>query len=381
MSIKILTVDDSKTIRMIIAKAFKPFDCDVLEASNGVEGLALAAREKPHIIILDLTMPVMDGYEALTKLKSDPDLKGIPVVMLTAESGRENVLRIAKQGVRDYLVKPFKEELIVERVSRIIDLKPKGTVVTKAKRFDDPLSILVVDDKPAICEQIRNGLGDTTWSIEGRAAAGEAMDFCQKGNPDVIVVSLSLPDNAAFNLFQMLRSNPKTKGTPVFATCVKTASEEQARAQHTGFTGVITKPIDFDELKSRIARSLGLDTSYKYFQHRDNVLWVRLPTNFSSHVANEVSGHLEVKVAEAVDAGFDKVVFDLSELANADVSLVKLGLEVMQCSQQMSLRLRMVGSGVVVQECKKYEETKDWAFLATFEDAVVSLNGKEAVVS
>ena len=106
MGPKILTIDDSKTIRLIIGKAFKSFDCEVLEAANGVEGLAVAAKEKPDIIILDLTMPIMDGYETLTKLKSDPDLKSIPVVMLTAESGRENVLRIAKQGVRDYLVKP-----------------------------------------------------------------------------------------------------------------------------------------------------------------------------------------------------------------------------------------------------------------------------------
>ena len=88
MKPKILTVDDSKTIRLIVGKAFKPFDVDVFEASNGVEGLAVAMREKPDIIILDITMPIMDGSECLAKLKSNPDLKGIPVIMLTAESGR-----------------------------------------------------------------------------------------------------------------------------------------------------------------------------------------------------------------------------------------------------------------------------------------------------
>ena len=64
MSIKILTVDDSKTIRLIVAKSFKPFDCTVLEADNGVVGLAVASREKPDIILLDYTMPVMDGFES-----------------------------------------------------------------------------------------------------------------------------------------------------------------------------------------------------------------------------------------------------------------------------------------------------------------------------
>ncbi len=95
MSIKILTVDDSKTIRLIVAKAFKPFDCMVLEADNGVVGLAVASREKPDVILLDYTMPVMDGFEVLARLRSDPDLKATPVIMLTAEAGRETVIKIA----------------------------------------------------------------------------------------------------------------------------------------------------------------------------------------------------------------------------------------------------------------------------------------------
>ncbi|HKB90811.1 MAG TPA: response regulator, partial [Opitutaceae bacterium] len=124
MRYKILTVDDSKTVRIIVRKAFKTFDCEILEAGNGVEGLAVAGKETPDLILLDVTMPVMDGVEMLTKLKSDPALKGIPVIMLTAEGGRESVLKIAKIGVRDYMVKPFKEDVLVEKAGRIIDLKP-----------------------------------------------------------------------------------------------------------------------------------------------------------------------------------------------------------------------------------------------------------------
>lgn len=381
MPIKILTVDDSKTIRLIVAKAFKPFDCEVMEASNGVEGLAVAAKEKPNIIILDLTMPVMDGYEALTKLKSDPDLKSIPVVMLTAESGRDNVLRIAKQGVRDYLVKPFKEELIVERVGRIIDLKPKGTVQAKARRFDDPLTLLVVDDKPAIFNQVRAGLADTPWTVVSRGTAAEGLDFCKQTPPDAVLVSLSLPEDAGFSLLQNIRSHTKAKSIPVFAMCVKNANEEQARAQHSGFNGVITKPIDPEDLKSKVGRALSLDTSYKYFQHRDGVLVVTLPSTFGTAIAHEVGSHLRTKISEAVDSGLGKVIFDLSALKTADIALIKLGLELLQVCHEMSLKLRMIGSAPVAQECRKYEETKDWSFVSTFEEALNAVNGKEAVVS
>ena len=125
MALKILSVDDSRTIRLIVGKAFKPYECDMVEAANGEEGLVVAAREKPDLIILDVTMPVMDGVTMLTRLKADDALKAIPVIMLTAESGRENVLHIAKLGVRDYLVKPFKDDQLIEKASRVIPLQKK----------------------------------------------------------------------------------------------------------------------------------------------------------------------------------------------------------------------------------------------------------------
>ena len=122
---KILTIDDSRTVRLLVKKAFKPFDCEIHEATNGVEGLAAATAIQPSLILLDVTMPVMDGVEMLGKLKAHALLKHIPVVMLTAEGGREVMLNIAKLGVRSYIVKPFKEETILEKARSVIDLQLK----------------------------------------------------------------------------------------------------------------------------------------------------------------------------------------------------------------------------------------------------------------
>ena len=123
---KVLSVDDSKTIRMIIGRSLKSYDCTLCEASNGEEGLAVAASEKPDLIILDITMPVMDGVTMLTKLRENAELQAIPVVMLTAESSRENIAQIARLGVRDYLVKPFKDDQLIEKIGRIIPLGMKA---------------------------------------------------------------------------------------------------------------------------------------------------------------------------------------------------------------------------------------------------------------
>ncbi|MBI1842713.1 MAG: response regulator [Verrucomicrobia bacterium] len=381
MGRKILTVDDSKTIRMIVAKAFKTFDCEVLEGSNGVEGLAVATREKPDVIVLDFTMPIMDGYEMLAKLKSDPDLKSIPVIMLTAEAGREQVLKIAKLGVRDYLIKPFKEEVIIERVSRVIDLKPRGEAVAKIRNFDDEIQLLIVDDKPAIIDQVRNGLADTKWKVDGANAPGQAMDFCGHTLPDVILASLTLPDNGGYSLFQTLRGGVKTKSLPIFGLTVKTDTDQQSKAQQSGFTGVITKPIEFEDLKTKICRTLNLDTSLRYFLQKDGALVMTLPADFSQGVANEVAMYLANKITLAVDAGIDKMVMDLSQLKKADITLIKLGLSTIQMCHELSIKYSMIGSEAVCQECKNYEETKDWRLVMSYQEAMSQLGVKLQVAA
>jgi two-component system, cell cycle response regulator len=377
MATKILTVDDSKTIRLIVIRAFKEFDCTIFEAANGVEGLAAASREKPDVIILDYTMPMMDGGEMLAKLKSNPDLKNIPVVMLTAEAGRDTVFKLAKLGVRDYCVKPFREEVVVEKISRIVNLRPKGEAAARQKRYDDPLHILVVDDKPAIADQIRAGLSDTKWVIEERSQTGQAVDSCSQQTPEVVLISLSLPDDNAYTLFQILRAGVKTKNIPIFALSVKTALDEQARAQQLGFTGVIAKPIDFADLKVRITRALALDTSYKYFEQKDGVMVLRLPPTFNQSIANEVNTYLRSKLAEAVDAGLSRLVIDFSEVKSADVTLIKMGLSIVQLAKELSMEHSTIGSEAVAQECKHYEETKDWRFVSSFKEAVDSLNNQK----
>jgi two-component system, cell cycle response regulator len=126
MTPTILSVDDSKTIRLVLARLFRPFACEVCEAANGEEGLEIAAQKKPDLIILDHNMPVMDGVTMLRRLREDAALKRTPVIMLTAESGCENIAAVARLGVRDYLTKPFREDQLLAKAGRIIPLLPRA---------------------------------------------------------------------------------------------------------------------------------------------------------------------------------------------------------------------------------------------------------------
>ncbi|MBL9206856.1 MAG: response regulator [Opitutaceae bacterium] len=381
MRYKILTVDDSKTVRIIVKKAFKTYDCEIIEASNGVEGLATAAKEAPDVILLDVTMPVMDGVEMLTKLKSDPALKAIPVIMLTAEGGRDNVLKIAKIGVRDYMVKPFREEVLVEKVGRIIDLKPLSEGPVKAKSILDAASILIVEDKPAIVQQIQDGLKHTPWKIHGVNTTGEAIDFCSRGQPDLVVISLTLPEEAAFTLFRLIRTNVKTKYTPIFGLVVKTEMQAQQQAQQVGFTSIITKPIDIAELESKISKAMNLDTSQRYFSIDKDIFLMRLPEVTNQLVVNEVLGYLKPKMSEAVDGGLCRAVIDLHEVKRLDMVVIKLLFQAMQHCRELALQFALVGNAQLVSECKGFEDTKGWQFFDSVEEAKASLSRSTPVAA
>jgi two-component system chemotaxis response regulator CheY len=124
---KILTVDDSKTVRRILAALFAPFGCTICEAADGEEGLAVAALEKPDLILLDYNMPVMDGLTMLQRLREDAAMRHTPVIFLTAEAGAKNIAAAARLGARDYVTKPFQDEVLIAKVARIITLGPRST--------------------------------------------------------------------------------------------------------------------------------------------------------------------------------------------------------------------------------------------------------------
>ncbi|MGH7995925.1 MAG: response regulator [Opitutaceae bacterium] len=370
---KVLTVDDSKTVRIIVRKAFKSFDCEILEAANGVEGLALAAKDMPDLILLDVTMPVMDGVEMLTKLKADPQLKGIPVMMLTAEGGREHVLKIAKIGVRDYIVKPFKEDMLVDKAGRIIDLKPLAEGTAKIRSILDPVDILIVEDKPAIIQQIEEGLKHTPWKVHGVATQGEAIDLCSRQTPDLLLVSLSLPEDAAFALFRSLRANAKTKYVPIFALVVKTDMTAQNLGQQVGFSSIVTKPIDLAELESKMAKAMNLDTSLRYYKLDGDFMVMHLPEHCTPAILAEAAHYLKPKFAEAVDAGHNKAIIDIHLVRSLHMGVIKLLMQAMQTCRELAMHFSLVANAQIITECKGFEDTRAWTFHLSLDDAKAGL--------
>ena len=121
----ILTVDDAKAVRLIAQKVLVAFDCDVSEASNGYNALFMMEKALPDLILLDVNMPVMGGVQMLELLKSKPELKAIPVIMLTSHADHAAIPKIKTLGVSDILVKPFSETALLEKIRGVLSLNAK----------------------------------------------------------------------------------------------------------------------------------------------------------------------------------------------------------------------------------------------------------------
>jgi len=366
MKTRILTVDDSRTVHILVKKAFRECGVEILQASNGVEGLSVASKEKPDLILLDITMPVMDGVEMLTRLKGDADLKQIPVVMLTAEGGRDAVMKIAKMGIRDYMVKPFAEDKLLEKVGRIVDLNRQ----VKDKTILDSLNVLVVEDKPVIIEAIKTGLAHLPWNIIDAANAPAAFEKFQDTDYDLVLISLSLDGESAFDLFKKIQSAKKK--TPIIGMVVKTDADRQHKAMQAGFDGMITKPLDIIELEMRACRIMGIDTSPRYFKFESDHLLIKLPADANMARVSEINGFIKDKVNGAVDSGYSVVVIDASELKGLDVNIIKLIIDIKNACRDMSLKTGIVGNEATKRDENNFEETKNWNFAESVEEILGS---------
>lgn len=121
----ILTVDDSKTLRKVVVQTLAPFDCEAIEATNGYNALFSIERVRPNLILLDVSMPIMDGIDFLSRIKSVPEIRDIPVILLTSPADHALLPRLPELGVAAHLVKPFKPEALLEVIARHLPLKPR----------------------------------------------------------------------------------------------------------------------------------------------------------------------------------------------------------------------------------------------------------------
>jgi two-component system chemotaxis response regulator CheY len=121
-NMKILVVDDFSTMRRIVKNVLKQLGySNIEEAENGEHAYVLLKTGGFQFVVSDWNMPVMDGLQLLTTVRGDPDLKGTPFLMVTAEAEKEKIITAVKAGVNNYIVKPFTAETMKSKIDKIFE--------------------------------------------------------------------------------------------------------------------------------------------------------------------------------------------------------------------------------------------------------------------
>jgi two-component system cell cycle response regulator len=265
MSARVLVVDDVEVnVRLLEAKLSSEY-FTVLTASSGAEALALARRERPDIILLDVMMPEMDGFETCQRLKADPVTAEIPVVMVTALSEVADRVRGLQAGADDFLTKPVNDVALFARVRSLVRLKRMmeewhlreevygrfDTVISDERRREDtsPARIVLWEESDFAAERITEMLQGVASAVL-RPTSPEQLREMIDVSTDLAILSLDGKQDA-LRLAAQLRGNEASRLAPILLVADGDDLPRLAKGLDLGANDYIVRPIDRNELTAR----------------------------------------------------------------------------------------------------------------------------------
>ncbi|MGL1920073.1 MAG: PleD family two-component system response regulator [Hyphomicrobiales bacterium] len=273
MSARILVVDDILTnVKLLEAKLTAEY-FEVSTAVSGVEALEVIATTPPDIVLLDVMMPGMDGFEVCRRIKNNPETQHIPVVMVTALDQASDKITGLEAGADDFLTKPVNDIALLARVKSLVRLKmvvdelrmrtntgqQMGMAMTSVIQPPDDLrgQILVVEDDQHMVDVITASLGrGTSHSLKFVSDPQEALYSASASEIDLIVVSLGLEDFDGLRLVSQFRSVEKTRNIPILVIVEENDPKRLVRALDLGVNDYVSLPVDPNELLARCQSSL-----------------------------------------------------------------------------------------------------------------------------
>lgn len=269
MSARVLVVDDIAANVKLLEVLLSAEYFEVVTAFNGQEALEKVQSEQPDIVLLDVMMPGMDGFEVCRRIKAMPDVAHIPVVMVTALDQAEDRVQGLNSGADDFLTKPVDEVSLMARVKSLVRLKlmtdelrmrettgrqlglvNDGSAETFASS-DQPGHILVVEDRTQAGERLMRALSDTHM-VDVEPSPAEALIRARSTQYDLIVVSLSLQDTDGLRLCSQFRSLEQSRHVPLLALVQDGDQKRLVRALELGVNDYLVRPVDKNELTARV---------------------------------------------------------------------------------------------------------------------------------
>ena len=322
MSARILVVDDIEAnVRLLQAKLEAEY-YEVLSAPDGPTALILAVTEKPDIVVLDVMMPLMDGFTVCRRLKENPETRHIPVVLLTALDGRGDRVAGLEAGADEFLTKPIDDVMLFARVRSLTRLKSvidelrereasgrrMGVIAGVASRLGGLGGrILIVDDNERQAQRVSGELSlNHRPVIETRP---ETALIAARGPVDLVIVNAAARSFDGLRFAAQVRSDEATRSLPILAIVDFDERPRLVKALEIGVNDVLPRPIDPQELSARVKTQIRRKRYTDYLRDNlDQSLELAVTDQLTGlHNRRYMESQLDALVRRAVVGGGDPV--------------------------------------------------------------------------
>ncbi|HEY8087623.1 MAG TPA: response regulator, partial [Polyangiaceae bacterium] len=305
VSTTVLVVDDDPLIQHLLRGQLEQEGFKVLIAVDGVEGLTLAREARPNVIILDIHLPKLDGWQVLAELKSDPALVNVPVVILSVEEQRARAFSF---GACEYLVKPVEPDRLVSVVRRAV-LPGAG-------------DILVVDDDDDAREMVSRNLRRAGFTTVEARDGEEALLRARVVKPSMVILDLLMPRVDGFEVLRTLRA--EGQDVPVLVLTGKTLTPEDEAILKEGLVRVVAKDGVAIEHVIREARKALVARRILEAAKLPRILYVEDSPQNRDIVRRYLGGDFDLYEAEDGEHGLERAARDAPDLILMDLSLPRI---------------------------------------------------------
>ncbi len=331
MTARVLIVDDvPANLKLLDAKLTAEY-FGVLKASSGPEAIEIATSQLPDIILLDVMMPGMDGFEVCRRLKAAPATEHIPIVMVTALDQPKDRVQGLEAGADDFLTKPVNDLALFARVKSLVRLKMVtdelrmreatgqriGALVgtsTERMLMSEPGRALIIDDRPTSLKRMSEALS-LEHTVIVAETVDEMMQLASIGAYDLLIVSLTLQEFDGLRLCSQLRSLEATRQTPLLAIVEEGDTPRLVRALDMGVNDYLVRPVDRNELVARCRTQLRRKRYQDYLRDKFQQGLELAITDSLTGLYNRryMESHLAALVEEGVNGGkpVSLLIFDI----------------------------------------------------------------------
>ena len=245
-TVTIMHVDDNKTVHTIIREMLADDTFDLIPITDPHDAVEAIELKRPDIILMDVEMPGMTGYELCEKIKNDPKTCDISVVICSRFYSGLDINKGFEAGADDYLPKPIDRDELLSRIRPLIDRKVRRG---RAK-------ILVVDDSRSLRNHIVQGLANQGFTAMAAENGIDALAILENHNPELILTDLEMPKMGGREFVLKVRENPNFKLTPIIMLSNRDNKSGRAKGFSAGVDEYITKPFTMDKLIVIVERML-----------------------------------------------------------------------------------------------------------------------------